>query len=469
MANYYYSYNEIKKAFEEYPQSWMPGSLSPFQAPPGDNSSDADSKIYSKEAYRGALNYFDGETVFNPFCKRMGCWNVNLKHRHSIPETKNEHVTKIVELLEEWEQVARRENVLNQSQLKQLDQLIQIWKKKNPIEIQERVYKDSYWYGTVSNEKNEKEKICWSVIEKLRYKIDNGEITDDTDQPDPNDFNLCDACKSKKALSYGWEKNFLRELESGCRAGTHLQDISNIESKIHNKCWRPVKENNFHDIEPWCGCSNLKSGDLLESTPQNLVKSFFILNKVKSIKKDPLLTTDLFIHINYLDGRNQVVNSFRQIGDYENLKNYLLSLPTNQREKEITRKDLGIKERDNPDDEPNLKEQEKQILSYFREHGIESIRLKNNKLVIKYNYGYNYEEEKDINNNRELLQIHYYCQFKGINSLTLKDLEKINANHESDSSKILFYGGIAMALALIIGLIVYLVYRSEKNRPRGYY
>jgi hypothetical protein len=125
--------------------------------------------------------------------------------------------------------------------------------------------------------------------------------------------------------------------------------------------------------------------------------------------------------------------------------------------------------RKNPDDEPNLKEEEKKILSYFREHGIESIRLKNNKLVIKYNFKEEEEEDPlEEGNKRELLQIYTYCQAKGINSLTLKDLEKINANQEPGYGKILFYGGIAVAVVLIVGLIVYLVYRSEKNRSSRY-
>ena len=122
------------------------------------------------------------------------------------------------------------------------------------------------------------------------------------------------------------------------------------------------------------------------------------------------------------------------------------------------------KKRPKDDDDTNLEEARKEILGYFRKHGIESIRLKNNKLVIKYNF----KEEEEEANTQELQQIQSYCQSKGINLLTLNDLKKGNNNQESGYGKLLFYGGIALAVGLVIGLIAYLAYRSEKNGPRRY-
>jgi len=164
--------------------------------------------------------------------------------------------------------------------------------------------------------------------------------------------------------------------------------------------------------------------------------------------------------IEYLNGRIEATNYNQPIEAYNDLINYFQPLPVGQ---EVTRKDLGIKERDNPDD-LNLAEIRKKILVYFQERGIESISLKDNKLVIKYNF----KEEEEEPNSPELQQIQSYCQAKGVNLLTLNDLKKGNNNQELGYGKILFYGGIAVVVVCVVGLIAYLAYRSEKNRPRRY-
>ena len=455
MANY--SYNELKTEFEDLHENWMPAKLPPFQAPSSNNTSNADSKIYTKSQYRSAVSFFADERALNPFCKRVNCYNINLEHTHSHPETKQEYAKKVVRFLKKWQSKARGENSLDQTELSQLSKVIKFWEKKNSFKDQEEALLEHYNQTVFRNPVNSQ--ICLEITNKLKKEIQDGRITDDTNQPDPGDFVLCNLCGLKNATAYSWETSYREEIEKNCRADTHLQSPSEIKTKIHNKCWKKVEENNFHDIKPH-GCSNAKSSDLLEATPRNLVKSFFILKGVKSIKKDPLITIDPFIHIDYLDGHNQVVNSVRQIGDYEDLKTYLNTLLAGQ---ELTRKDLGIEERDNPDDDLNLEEVREKILSYFREHGIESIRLKNNKLVIKYNF-----KEEEEPNLPELQQIQSYLQAKGVNFLTLNDLKKGNNNQESGYAKLLFYGGITVAIAFVVGLIAYLAYRSEKNRPRGY-
>ncbi|CAJ0832423.1 6023_t:CDS:2 [Entrophospora sp. SA101] len=184
-----------------------------------------------------------------------------------------------------------------------------------------------------------------------------------------------------------------------------------------------VNKNSYNDIQP-CGCFDAKSTDLLEATPINLVKSFFIVDKVKSAKK----LAQSIISIEYLNGHNQIVSS-EETGEYNDLKTYLQPLPVDQ---EVTRKDLNIS--DEPREDNDLEKVRKQILIYFQEHGIEKVRV----------------------------------EAKGVNSLTLNDLKKGNNNQELGYGKILFYGGIAVVVFCVVGLIAYLAYRSEKNRPRGY-
>lgn len=464
MSNY--SYNEIKKEFRDYWEDWMPNDLLPFQAPPGDNVSNADSKIYTKSDYKKILSYFERERVFNPFCDRMSCWNVNLKHVHDVSETKDEYVAKIVELLEEWEQVARGENKLNQSELQQLTRFIKLWKKKNPIGVQEAAYRNYYYDNAIfKGWERKKEERCWSIAEKLKEKIDDGKITDDTDQPD-DPIGLCSECLQRFQAAQKWEKNYRQAIKNNCQRGNHYP-ISHVqETKIHAKCWKKNYQNDYNDIQP-CGCLNIKSSDLLESTSENLVKSFFVLDKVKSIKKKGESSGypdyySLLIRIEYLNGRVQEIWTNEQVEEkYKELGTYLKPLPTG---KVVTRKDLNIEEQDNPDDEPNLEEVRKQILSYFRAHGIESVRLKDNKLVIKYNFKEE-EEEKELDS-RELLQIHYFCQTKGVNFLTLSDLEERNNTQKPRDLTLLFYAGTAFLVALMIGLIAYFVYQSSRNSHR---
>jgi hypothetical protein len=63
-------------------------------------------------------------------------------------------------------------------------------------------------------------------------------------------------------------------------------------------------------------------------------------------------------------------------------------------------------------------------LTYFQQHNIQSIRLENGKLVIKYN---DREEEKEPNT-KELQLIQSYCQKQGLTSLSLSDLQKQGSN-----------------------------------------
>jgi len=435
-------------------ENWMPAKLPPFQAPASNNTSNADSKIYSNGEYNKVVRFFEDELSFNPFCKRVNCYNINLEHTHPHSETKQEYVKKVVRFLKKWQSKARDEDALDQTELSQLSKVIKLWEEKNPFKDQREALLEHYNQTVFSNPVNSD--VCLRITDKLKKEIEDGRITDDTEQPD-DPTGLCNDCLQRVQAAQKWEKNYCQAIKNNCQLGSHYP-ISHVqETKIHAKCWKKSYKNDHNDIQP-CGCSNIKSNDLLEPTSENLVKSFFVLDKVKSIKKG----AQLDFNIEYLNGRIEVINYNQSIEAYSDLINYFQPLPVGQ---EVTRKDLGIKERDSPDDGLNLEKVRKEILGYFREHGIESIRLKNNKLVIKYNFK---EEEEEEANSSELQQIQSYCQAKGINFLTLSELKKGNNKQESGYGKLLFYGGIALAVGLVIGLIAYLAYRSEKNGPRRY-
>jgi hypothetical protein len=213
-----------------------------------------------------------------------------------------------------------------------------------------------------------------------------------------------------------------------------------------------VNKNSYNDIQP-CGCSNVKVDDLLKASSSNLIKGFFIRDKVKKIIKE----TPSSFHIEYLGGRSQLVSSNQENNDYDDLVAYFQPLPVGV---ETTRRDLSIN--DEPHDDTDLEKVRKQILIYFQEHGIEKVRVEGNKLIIKYNH--KEEEVEKEANSPELQQIQSYCSSKGVNSLTLNDLKKGSNNQELGYGKILFYGGIAVVVFCVVGLIAYLAYyRSKKN------
>src|SRR3954471_17779568 len=104
----------------------MPAVLPPFQAPPGDNTSDADSKIYPGTKYAQTVRFFSDEIVFNPFCKRPNCYNVNLQHAHTHSETKQEYAKKVVRFLRKWRDEAYLDNSLDQTEFNQLINIIKL-------------------------------------------------------------------------------------------------------------------------------------------------------------------------------------------------------------------------------------------------------------------------------------------------------------------------------------------------------
>ncbi|RHZ35648.1 hypothetical protein [endosymbiont GvMRE of Glomus versiforme] len=175
MANY--SYNDLKIEFEDLRENWMPATFPLFQSPPGDNTSDADSKIYSRVEYSQTVNFFSDEQAFNPFCKRVNCYNVNLQHTHAHPETKQEYTKKVVRLLKKWQDKARSDGKLNQAELNQLSKVIELWEKKNPFQAQEKAVRE-HWNKTVFNVYQPGSDVCLNIVDKLKKEIKDGNLND---------------------------------------------------------------------------------------------------------------------------------------------------------------------------------------------------------------------------------------------------------------------------------------------------
>jgi len=88
------------------------------------------------------------------------------------------------------------------------------------------------------------------------------------------------------------------------------------------------------------------------------------------------------------------------------------------------------------------------IFQYFQQKNIKSIRLENDKLIIKYNNSTT--ESKEASNN-ELQRTKSYLQKIGKSELFLSDLER--NNNQSPKSNKVFYIGLAIVGILIVGII----------------
>ena len=96
-------------------------------------------------------------------------------------------------------------------------------------------------------------------------------------------------------------------------------------------------------------------------------------------------------------------------------------------------------------------------MNYFQQHNIKSIKIKDNKLVIKYNH----KEEEEEPKTTELQQIKSFTEKLGRSELSLTDLEQMN-NQSPNSNKGLYIG---LAIVGIVAVIIlgYLLLRKNKR------
>ncbi|CAG8672841.1 8081_t:CDS:2 [Ambispora leptoticha] len=105
---------------------------------------------------------------------------------------------------------------------------------------------------------------------------------------------------------------------------------------------------------------------------------------------------------------------------------------------------------------------DKTLLQYFQQKNIKSIKIENEKLIIKYNGSQT--ETKDINN-LELEQIKSFAEKIGKNELSLADLEqKNNQSNTPDKSNKGIYISLAIGGALAIAIIAYFLLRNKKEK-----
>jgi len=109
-----------------------------------------------------------------------------------------------------------------------------------------------------------------------------------------------------------------------------------------------------------------------------------------------------------------------------------------------------------------------QFLQYFTKNNIKSIKLENNKLIIKYNHK---EEEEEEPKTEELQKIKDYIQKQPTNILTKEELEKNSKEDRSSNSvgnknkgdKTSLYIGCGIAGAFILLLIIVLARNHQKK------
>ncbi|RHZ35364.1 hypothetical protein [endosymbiont GvMRE of Glomus versiforme] len=100
------------------------------------------------------------------------------------------------------------------------------------------------------------------------------------------------------------------------------------------------------------------------------------------------------------------------------------------------------------------------ILSYFKQHNIQYIKLfKDNKIIIKSKEK---EEEEEEINTEKLKQIKSYIEEQNKNSLFLADLEQ--NNHPNPLSKKSLYTGLTIVAIFVVGVIAYLLVKDRRKK-----
>jgi Fe2+ transport system protein B len=142
-----HSFNELKDIFLVWKRDWMPVYL-----PSLNTGIDPNQKIYTDFQFKKLEEFFLGLKLTNVICKRINCFDVNLNHTHSKPETKEEYQERIIRLLEEWKEVNEdneddvdpSEREIYESEMIKLIQIITFWKEKHSFE--EKVTKLSEYF-----------------------------------------------------------------------------------------------------------------------------------------------------------------------------------------------------------------------------------------------------------------------------------------------------------------------------------
>jgi len=163
-----------------------------------------------------------------------------------------------------------------------------------------------------------------------------------------NGENLCKICKKTYEKLEEWEIKWKKTIIGDCPKDIHWNESDRISDggnevrtyyriKSTNKfcfnCGQSEIMNGLDDIKPCCN-----SKKLVEITSQNMIKFYFISNKVNNIelKLDELT-------ISYLDGNRKQISSNSEDEAYEGIKLFM----QNKNLTTLTRKDLNISKDNN--------------------------------------------------------------------------------------------------------------------------
>ena len=114
------------------------------------------------------------------------------------------------------------------------------------------------------------------------------------------------------------------------------------------------------------------------------------------------------------------------------------------------------------------REREQNLLSYFQKNSISSMRLDNNKLLIKYNHKAEEELDTIISNSLELQQIKDYLENIPNKTITKSELEsktkQDSSNSDNPSDKTGLYVGLGIGGVILI-LSIFILVRKTRKRP----
>ena len=274
-----------------------------------------------------------------------------------------------------------------------------------------------------------------------------------------NQPNICENCQRAVKSLECWEVNRKKNISSSCNIGRNnpyaWHEIGQRVKDwvIHNKCWKAIKKNEDGDIEP-CGCSNISSQELLEGTPQNKLRSYFITNKVNRVSRK---LGEL--KVEYLDGRSKIIGSETESKDYDII--YFLE---ENNKNSLDRNDLEIKE-----DMENAKPSKKmeflnQLEGIFTQNNIKLIEKIGNKLIIEFN------EENSTQNNQltseQQEQISNYLTENNRQSLSLRDIREEREREREREQNPFSWTPLIIGGSVLLGIIaiVAIVLSRMKNK-----
>ena len=196
-------------------------------------------------------------------------------------------------------------------------------------------------------------------------------------------------------------------------------------------------------------------GREIEYTRYNLKEQLYLIEGVDNL---PLEVTD-----SRYKGNDPYAKAYK-FNKFVGLSDKIKITPVDSQGKSEKEDSTDInKPTDNLPNFQSRKWSDEDVLQFFKKSNIQSIKIKGDKLIIKYNH--KEEEEEEEPNTNELQQTKSYLQKIGKQELSLSDLEQRNNNSNSpDKSNKGLYNGLTIVAVLAVGIIAWLLMRNKKER-----